>query len=308
MKTILKVAKLNNRHTLPIIRDYVLFDKNTACSTDLEVYAVESGAWYFDKPTIVPIVLLKTALAMAKKPDWKGDTLNGVKLESEKSALDYPLNLADNHAFIPVAFNGILSDMLKKVKPAMSYKDIRYYLKGILFDGNMVATNGHRLHIVNDAFNKIEPKIVPRQVFDLIEPTEIAFSENYCKVNYKDGVIYSKLIEGKFPDYDRVIPSIKLDTFSTYAKGSYADLSKIVAINKANNSISGAVLINEEGELESCGIKIPCFGKMPYAFCVNAQHLKDAVEFGTNLHFTGKNDSVLITGEYFKAVVMPMRI
>ncbi len=114
-------------------------------------------------------------------------------------------------------------DLLEKTAFAMAQQDVRYYLNGLLLEVESdkiraVATDGHRL-----ALHDIEGKtgvestaqiIVPRKgVMELVRLLEggedelkVQLSHNHIRIVLSDLVFTSKLIDGKFPDYDRVIP------------------------------------------------------------------------------------------------------
>jgi DNA polymerase-3 subunit beta len=115
-----------------------------------------------------------------------------------------------------------LSEMIDRTHFAMAQQDVRYYLNGMLFEvdsGKLrtVATDGHRLTLAEwqQAPEDIElAVIVPRKgVLELgrlvsgrADNVELTIGNNHIRAEV-DGVRFtSKLIDGKFPDYDRVIP------------------------------------------------------------------------------------------------------
>ena len=101
----------------------------------------------------------------------------------------------------------------------MAQQDIRYYLNGLLFEVdnqklNIVGTDGHRL-----SFTSLELKspakdvqvIIPRKTIEntltkIAETLEISFSSNQVNFKFSDIDLITKVIDGKFPDYSRVIP------------------------------------------------------------------------------------------------------
>jgi DNA polymerase-3 subunit beta len=110
---------------------------------------------------------------------------------------------------------------------AMAVHDIRYYLNGILFvaEGkqlSLVATDGHRLAFASATLDVEVPKqevILPRKTVielqrllsDAGGPTgapmiEMQFANNQAKFSFGGMEFVTKLVEGKFPDYNRVIP------------------------------------------------------------------------------------------------------
>jgi len=116
-------------------------------------------------------------------------------------------------------------DLLEKTAFSMAQQDVRYYLNGLMLELSesgirAVATDGHRLALRDiDISMKVKEKkqiIVPRKgVVELIKHLEnkedevkVKISNNHIRVMFADLVYTSKLIDGKFPDYDRVVPEI----------------------------------------------------------------------------------------------------
>jgi DNA polymerase-3 subunit beta len=117
----------------------------------------------------------------------------------------------------------VLQRLLDKTSFAMAQQDVRYYLNGLLLetgDGRLraVATDGHRLALSDTALAAADgPRnqvIVPRKgvmelqrLLDGDDEVAIAVSDNHIQVTVGGLRFTSKLIDGRFPDYDRVIPS-----------------------------------------------------------------------------------------------------
>jgi len=116
-----------------------------------------------------------------------------------------------------------LKELMDRTGFAMAHQDVRYYLNGMLLDLRehslrCVATDGHRLAM---AETRLDTKISsPRQVIvprkginelqGLFEPgdgvVELEFARNHLRVRRGDVTFTSKLIDGRFPDYEAVIP------------------------------------------------------------------------------------------------------
>ncbi len=115
-----------------------------------------------------------------------------------------------------------LKKLLENTMFAMALQDVRYYLNGLLLDVSenkikAVATDGHRLAYseincnTNDQSSKV---IVPRkgivELARLLEDNDeqiyIAISSNHIQIKTKNMSFTSKLIDGNYPDYNRVIP------------------------------------------------------------------------------------------------------
>lgn len=118
---------------------------------------------------------------------------------------------------------GTLRKLMERTSFAMANQDVRYYLNGLLLDlrGNelrCVATDGHRMAMAQTTLNKAAGSnrqlILPRKgvaelqgLFDTADDlVEIEFSSNHLRVSRSDVVFTSKLIDGRFPDYEAVIP------------------------------------------------------------------------------------------------------
>jgi DNA polymerase-3 subunit beta len=116
-----------------------------------------------------------------------------------------------------------LRALINQVHFAMAVHDIRYYLNGILFiaEGTaltLVATDGHRLALAQAELDAGVPSrqevILPRKTVlelqrllkDDAAPIEMRFSNNQAKFAFGALEFVTKLVEGKFPDYNRVIP------------------------------------------------------------------------------------------------------
>ena len=112
--------------------------------------------------------------------------------------------------------------MLSQVQYSMAVQDIRYYLNGLLMqvEGNqlrLVATDGHRLAYAASQIEAELPKtevILPRktvlELFKLLnnpsEPISVELLNNQVRFQCNGTTIVSKVIDGKFPDFNRVIP------------------------------------------------------------------------------------------------------
>ena len=117
----------------------------------------------------------------------------------------------------------LFKTLFDKTSFAMAQQDVRYYLNGILMEISaeavkLVATDGHRLalsQVVLDSGATEERQIIiPRkavlELSRLLEasdtPANCELSQNHLRVEAGSLVFTTKLIDGKFPDYQRVIP------------------------------------------------------------------------------------------------------
>ena len=116
-----------------------------------------------------------------------------------------------------------LRDLMERTAFAMANQDVRYYLNGMLLDLQehtlrCVATDGHRLAMketeLQSSVSTRRQIIIPRkgvnELIGLLETgdgqVELEFGRNHLRVRRGDVVFTSKLIDGRFPDYEAVIP------------------------------------------------------------------------------------------------------
>jgi DNA polymerase-3 subunit beta len=136
---------------------------------------------------------------------------------------DYPhIDLTQAQALFEIK-QGEFKSLLHHCGFAMASQDVRFYLNGMLFDISaygfrLVATDGHRLSTctMTDPLNNVAPSqaIVPRKAIMeltklLTEPentVQLSLAKNYLTLQFADTVFTCKLIDGRYPDYNRVIP------------------------------------------------------------------------------------------------------
>jgi DNA polymerase III subunit beta len=116
-----------------------------------------------------------------------------------------------------------LKDLMERTSFAMAHQDVRYYLNGLLLDVHQhvlrcVATDGHRLALSETALGSdVSTRrqiIIPRkgvlELLGLFESgdgnVELELGRNHLRVRRGGVVFTSKLIDGRFPDYEAVIP------------------------------------------------------------------------------------------------------
>jgi DNA polymerase III subunit beta len=272
---------------------------------------------------------------------------NKAQIKSNKSrfslqtlpAQDFPkLNVQLIDAKKIVLSQTTLKNLFLSVQYSMAQQDVRYYLNGVLLiseDSKLkaVATDGHRLayNTVNIIGNYSKQEIIiPRKAVvelckllnDSEDEVELEFSQQQIKASFSGISLVTKVIEGKFPDYERVIPKYNNHltinrTLIQQALQRAAILSnekfrgvRFVLTEKNLNIISS----NSEQEEAQEEIETDYHGEaLDIGFNVN--YLMDGLnnisgEMAT-LSFGDPNSSILITtekNEAFRYVVMPMRI
>jgi len=232
-----------------------------------------------------------------------------------------------------------LKELLHQVSFAMAVHDIRYYLNGILFvaEGkqlSLVATDGHRLAFASAILDVEVPRqevILPRKTVlemqrllsDKEGAIEMQFAGNQAKFTFDGMEFVTKLVEGKFPDYNRVIPKNHKNTITMGRTALLATLQRTAILT--SEKFKGVRLNLEPGVLRVASSNAEQEEAVDE---LEIDYNGDAIEIGFNVTYlidaltnmdqdmvqvdlADSNSSALITipeNTTFKYVVMPMRI
>lgn len=236
-----------------------------------------------------------------------------------------------------------LKGLINQVHFAMAVHDIRYYLNGILFvaEGKsltLVATDGHRLALAQATLDVEIPKqevILPRKTVLELQRLlrdekegeesliEMRFAGNQAKFSFSGMEFVTKLVEGKFPDYNRVIPKNHKNAVTLGRAPFLASLQRAAILTSEKfkgvrvNIEPGTLRIassNAEQEEAKEELEID-YGGDSIEIGFNVTYLIDALSNMSvemiKLELQDTNSSALITVPEqagFKYVVMPMRI
>jgi DNA polymerase-3 subunit beta len=234
---------------------------------------------------------------------------------------------------------GDFAKLLDKTQFAMAQQDVRYYLNGLLLETSKkrlraVATDGHRLALCDISIENQDVTsgqvIIPRKgVLELGrllgsgQEIGIAIGSNHLRAQL-DGIRFtSKLIDGRFPDYERVIPSEKAAVLRASKeslrsalqraailsnekyRGVRLEVSKGTLRLQANNpdqeEASDEIEVSYEGAALEIGFNV--------TYLLDAIAAVDSEE--VEIDFVDANSSCLIRSEktsQSKYVVMPMRL
>ena len=357
LETLQSVAGIvERRHTLPILANVLLRKTGGEVeftTSDLEIqvrtqatldgdagdFATTVGARkLIDILRSLPADQMITLSAAANKL-----TLTGGKSRFTLQTLppeDFPL-VNESAEFGPVFSvpQKTLKTLINQVHFAMAVHDIRYYLNGILFvaEGKqltLVATDGHRLGLAQAQLETESPKqevILPRKTVlelqrllkDEDTPIEMRFAGNQARFNFSGLEFVTKLVEGKFPDYNRVIPKnhqnavilgrttllaslqraaiLTSEKFKGVRVNIEPGLLRIASSNAEQEEAKEEIEIDYEGDSIEVGFNV--------TYLMDA--LSNIVQDMVKIELQDGNASALITvpdQTGFKYVVMPMRI
>jgi DNA polymerase-3 subunit beta len=350
------IGIVERKQTLPILSN-VLIEKEPGkirfTATDLEIQITttiesKSGGNEISSITLGGKKLQEILRILPDQSKISIETKeNKALIKSNKSrfslqtlpAQDFPKlsNLLENTNKI-VLQQSLFKSLLLSVQYAMAQQDVRYYLNGVLLiiEGNnlkVVATDGHRLAfnagVINGNHEKQEI-IMPRKAVvelckllgDTNESVEIEFSNQQVKVAFSGINLTSKVIDGKFPDYERVIPKYS----------NHLSMNRVLIQQALQRA---AILSNEKFR----GVRFVLTEKNLSIISSNSEHEEaqeeietdyhgEAIDIGFNVNylmdglnninsevaifsFGDPNSSILITtpdNQEFRYVVMPMRI
>jgi len=347
---------VEKRHTLPILSN-VLIEKTgerltfTATDIEIQIRVVTTNSTE-GEDTAITVSARKFQDILRALPDTEislilEDRRLNIKAGRSRFHLqtlpagDYPLITPPNGDAIRFSVpQRILKQQLALVAYAMAQQDIRYYLNGLLLiaDGTkliLVSTDGHRLAYADSELEAEVPSrcevILPRktvlelarQIGDTEDTVDVVLSGNQAVFRFGSIEFVTKLIDGKFPDYERVIPREQPGCITLTRVPFLAALQRAAILSNEkfhgvrlvlDNSMLSIISSNteqeearEEIEVDFNGERLDIGFNVSYLLDVLNNISSETVEW----RFRDGNSSALITlpgNERFKYVVMPMRI
>lgn len=347
---------VEKRHTLPILSN-VLIEKSgdqlTWLATDIEIQirTHTAGAAGADK-TAVTVGARKLQDILRSLPDSAEVSLElsekRMQVKAGKSrfnlqtlpAEDYPrMSQAESEQVRLQLTQKQFKRLIGLVQYAMAQQDIRYYLNGLLLvvTGNevrVVATDGHRLAYASEQIEEAQSRtevILPRKTIlelsrllsDNDDVLDIRLSPNQAQFRFGDIELVSKLIDGKFPDYERVIPQSHNKVITLPRTMLLQSLHRAAILT--NEKFRGVRLVLAPGSMKIISsnadqeeaqeeIEIS-YDAEALDIGFNVTYLLDVLNNvsieNVEIRLADANSSALITlpgNERFKYVVMPMRI
>jgi DNA polymerase-3 subunit beta len=346
---------VERRHTLPILANVLLEHKDGrlyVTATDLEMQITAHSDLPGKEPQATTVAARKLQDLLRALPEDASLTVEGsanrMALRAGRSrfnlqalpAADYPrIGVGQDQVQTLTLPQREFRGLLKSAEFAMAQQDIRYYLNGMLLviDGaalQAVATDGHRLSWASIAIAGEHPRqevILPRKTVlelgkllaDVDEPLTLDVLANQVRFRFANIELVSKVVDGKFPDYNRVIPAgnakhielargellaalqraaiLSNEKFRGVRLVLGSDQLKIICTNSEQEEAEEELEIAYKGEPLDVGFNIT------YLLDVLQNMAMDRVE----LAFGDANSSALVTmpgRSDYKYVVMPMRI
>ena len=357
LKPLTQVSSVvERRQTLPILANvYLNLDKGQLqlIGTDLEVEVlthIEDVAGEDGACTMTARKLLDICRAL---PDGAEVTLSAdgerATIRSGKSrfslqtlpAADFPKLETDQWQLQFRSNQAELKNLLGRTAFAMAQQDVRYYLNGLLFEVSQktlraVATDGHRLakseiEVHTNGDTELHQAIVPRKAVvelsrfleEVEEDVTVELNPNHIRVQLGVLLFTSKVIDGRFPDYEKVIPQ-RLSTRLTVDRAEFQEVLGRAAI-LTNDKFRGVRLTfganrmvvsanNPEQEEASDEMSIE-YGGPDLEIGFNVNYLMDALKVLPKEHVElaveDSNSSCTLQtpgDEKSQYLVMPMRL
>jgi len=346
---------VERRHTLPILSNVLISaaDGNVDfLATDLEVQITSRAALGNGAEGSVTAAARKLYDILRSLPEDAEVSLEAkesrMTVRAGKSrfnlqtlaAADFPRMVEAKDASKTLTLpQKALKHALGLVQFAMAVQDIRYYLNGVLLSVDnatlrVVATDGHRLSFASQALGSdhgsVEAILPRKTVLELIkllgetdDPVSLAIGSNQVRFSFGGLEIVSKIVEGKFPDYQKVIPTTHKNRIELDRVALAQSLNRAAILS--NEKIRGVRLVftkdalaiictnNEQEEAEE-SLAVEYDGD-PLDIGFNISYLLDVLNHvdtsAVSISMGDSNSSALVQmpgRDDFKYVVMPMRI
>ncbi len=347
---------VERRHTLPILSNVLLEKKGerlTLLATDIEIQVTtvaEGAGGEGDGAVTVGARKLQDILRSLPEGAEVSLVLDEKRLQICSGRSRFSLQILPANDFPRMTVTEgetkqfkisqrAFRQLLAKTQYAMATQDVRYYLNGLMLlverrELSTVATDGHRLAYASveiDADFPRQEMIIPRKtvlelnrlLMDSDDPLTITLASNQVRFSFSAVVLVSKVIDGKFPDYERVVP-VGLQNHFTVARPVLLQAMNRAAI-LTNEKFRGVRIVLGDGSLKLIAANAEQEEAQEE---LEVEYTGDAIDVGFNIgylldvlnnvhvdeikwSFNDANSSSLITipnNDRFKYVVMPMRI
>ena len=306
------------RHTLPILSNIILEakdDKLILSSTNLDIYCsdkikaevIKTGEVSVSAVTFFEIIKRLPSGSEVLMKIEEGE--NEIRLTCGRSKFNLSTLKTDDFPIISdsdLSTNFVLSAdelirIIDKTKFAVSNEETRYYLNGIFLHKaernsiqflRAVATDGHRLAQYDiplpQGAEDITGIIIPKKTIyelrkvldDANGDVSVSLNENKIKFSFNDLKVVSKVIDGTFPDYTKVIPQKNDKNFKTNNSDLKNAIDRVSAVAANEESKSKAIKFCIENNSLSLSVESQSKGSANEMIDVN--YSGDKVDIGFN--------------------------
>src|SRR5512143_3808521 len=339
---------VERRHTLPILANVLLEHRDGrlyVTATDLEMQITAHSELPGREAQAVTVAARKLQDLLRALPDASGSRMTVRAGRSRFNlqtlpAADYPrIGQGQDQVQALSLPQKDLRGLLKSVEFAMAQQDIRYYLNGMLLvidKGTLqaVATDGHRLSWASLAIGgsyERQEVILPRKTVlelgkllaDVEDPVTLDILSNQVRFRFANVELTSKVVDGKFPDFNRVIPTghpkhielARTELLAALQRAAILSNEKFRGVRRVPGPDQLKIICtNSEQEEAEEELEVAYKGDgLDIGFNINylLDVLQNMAMERVALAFGDANSSALVTvpdRDDYKYVVMPMRI
>jgi len=351
---------VERKNTIPILANVLMEAKGDEVrflATDLEVGLRSKCKANVAKPGALTLPAKKFYEIVKSLPDTDirvAEEKGGVKVAADRfdsrmqtlPREDFPTLPETSGAAVVTLPPTALKEMVSKTQFAITGEDTRYFLNGALFvlrpeSMSLVATDGHRLALVNvgrngttkkegeEANKAILPKKTLSELARLLGDGEDAITyergENHLFFNVGDRMLISRMIDGQFPAYERVIPKGN-DKHIEFERDRLTNAVRRVALlsNERSRAVKFQIdkgkvdVTSSSPELGEAKETLPVdYNGASMQICFNAQYVLDFLSAVTTdvvaLEVKDEVSQAVMTpvgaeGYDYTYVIMPMRV
>ena len=316
---------VEKRNTMPILVNVLLEasgDRLTGFATDLEVSLTDQIPATLKSPGKVAVNAKSLFEIIKELPDGKVELErkdnNWLKITQNRAVFNIVGISPDEYPVFPTFTSqefvkidsGVFAEMIEKTIFSVSTDETRYHLNGVFLEVRaepqgptyrMVATDGHRLSQVDRKIDSPtkganQGVIIPRkglhEIRKLLEAVEdsveIAIEGAQLVVRYNTTILMVRLIEGKYPNYQQLIPQNLREHFLVQREALLSSLKRVSLLS--NSKSKGVTFALSNGKMEITS---------------NNPELGDAKE-EIEVEYKGKDMRIGFNARYFLDVLMSM--
>jgi len=259
---------------------------------------------------------------------------NNLVIKQNKSTFKLPtydanefptINKYDNLKELSISTINFINS-IKKISPAIDNNNPKFELNGALLDIksqkiNFIATDTRRLALsyLENMSNEETQLIIPKKaIFEIqklfLDNAKISYDNTHLVISNENSIFFTKLINGKFPDYERIIPKTLKNTIYI-PKNIFVESIKLVTSLNSNIKISfsnQSIMFEslDEDSVANTQIDIDLNVKDNFYIAVNSKYLLDFLAMSNSekvkLGFNESNLPFYLEDDKFITIIMPI--
>lgn len=304
------------------------FDSLTLKASDMNIEITRSFSADIDQEFETTVNAQKFSQSIAAcgeqiKVEFLGDSL---QIKSGRKRFKLPALSADAFPEFPepgdlseIKIDSIeLAQLSKSVLFASGINDVRYVLNGVFIGNHIVGTDGHRMSWIDSGLDC--NLIIPRDSVNLIPEIsggKVYFNQNVLCIEFDNLMFKTKLVDGKYVSYERLIPSYTKSI--SVNKTEFIDSIKSAMITANEKSRAVIFSFGDESTVRSksgsghdsvIGFESDC--SECFEVAVNSDYILAAISNSESeevkIQYKDETSPLFIGGEIINSIVMPVRV